>query len=208
MSAKRIHDCGDEWNIVFLFTILIREIVVFFCIIDTNTFLMREYKFGYTHIKCHLTTDRTIGFSSKRWLILFIETDKIESWSIDFVWMVSESIENSSLFRMYTTRFIRYFFMISVFWAATSSLWFMAFWWSIASYSDTFVVWDNNTSTFWSFAGCSESYFCGLIEPLLSDDFILSREKIHILIDYCLMVVLLFFSSNYNQERILKKYLT
>ena len=188
--------------------ILIRKIIVLFGIVDTNTFSMREYKFCYTHIKCHLATDCTIGFSCKRLPIFFIETDKIESWSSDLVWMVSKSIENWPLFGMDTTCFICYFFMVLIFGAATSSLRFKTVWWSIISYPDTFISCYDDASTFWSFTGCTQSDLCCLIEPLLSDDFILSREKIHILIDYRLMVVFLFFSSNYNQEKVLKKYLT
>ena len=156
--------------------ILIRKIIVLFGIVHTNTFSMREYKFCYTHIKCHLATDRTIGFSCKRWIIVFIETDKIESWSSDLVWMDSESIENWSLFSMDTTCFICYFFMVFVFGAAASSLRFKAIWWSIASYSDTFISCYDDASTFWSFTGCTHGDLCCLIEPLLSDDFILSRE--------------------------------
>ena len=67
-------------------------------------------------------------------------------------------------------------FMVFVFGADASSLRFKAIWWSIVSYPDTFISCYDDTSTFWSFTGCTQSDLCCLIEPLLSDDFILSRE--------------------------------
>ncbi len=165
--------------ICFLFLILIWKGVVFLCIVYGNSCRMIEYEFLYSRIERHFTTYRTVGIAREFYLTLFSESDKIEPWSCDFIWIFFQSIHNGSLFCMNTTCFVGNFCVKSFFFTLTSATWFEIFCWGIISRSYDNTIFYYNTSAFRAFACSKKGYFSSLFHIWFCYNFIVSFEFVH-----------------------------